>query len=109
MVLKIFKAFESAKNLVQKQIWSKIKEVKGNVGVKKMLIHRKCWSKKNNQEKFRKKYLNKKISYKTRLSYYNVTTRLVDLIGLCWLKQYLMEKYVRLGFIFLFRLSNMLN
>ena len=23
----------------------------------------------------------------TRLSYYNVTTRLVDLVGLCWFKQ----------------------
>ena len=52
LVLKKFKAFESAKNLVQKQIWSKIKEVKGNVGVKQMLIHRKCWSNKNNQENF---------------------------------------------------------
>ena len=27
-----------------------------------------------------------------RLSYYNVTTRLVDLVGLCWLKQNLVEK-----------------
>ena len=27
-----------------------------------------------------------------RLSYYNVTTMLVDLVGLCWLKQNLVEK-----------------
>ena len=33
----------------------------------------------------------------TRLSYYNVTTRLVDLVGLCWFKQNVAEKicYVR--------------
>ena len=29
---------------------------------------------------------------RTRLSYYNVTTRLVDLVVLCWLKQNLVEK-----------------
>ena len=28
----------------------------------------------------------------TRLSYYNVTTRLVDLVGLCWFLKELMEK-----------------
>ena len=28
----------------------------------------------------------------TRLSYYNVTTRLVDLVGLSWLKQNLVEQ-----------------
>ena len=28
----------------------------------------------------------------TRLSHYNVTTRLVDLVGLCWFKQNLVEK-----------------
>ena len=32
---------------------------------------------------------------KTKLSYYNVTTRLVDLVGFCWLKQNLVDKYVR--------------
>ena len=30
--------------------------------------------------------------YKLRLSYYNVATRLVDLVGLCWFKQNLAEK-----------------
>ena len=34
----------------------------------------------------------------TRLSYYNFTTRLVVLDGLCWLKQNWVEKYVSLGF-----------
>ena len=29
---------------------------------------------------------------RTRLSYYNVTTRLVDLVGLCWFKQNLAGK-----------------
>ena len=29
---------------------------------------------------------------RTRLSYYNVTTRLVDLVGLSWLKQNLVEQ-----------------
>ena len=29
---------------------------------------------------------------KTRLSYYNVTTSLVDLVGLCWFKQNLAQK-----------------
>ena len=33
-----------------------------------------------------------KNKWKTRLSYYNVTTRLVDLVGLCWMKQILVEK-----------------
>ena len=28
----------------------------------------------------------------TRLSYYNVTTRFVDLVGVCWFKQNLAEK-----------------
>ena len=28
----------------------------------------------------------------TRLSYYNVTTRLVNLVGLCWFYKNLMEK-----------------
>ena len=28
----------------------------------------------------------------TRLSYYNVTTRLVDLVGLCWFYKNLTEK-----------------
>ena len=28
----------------------------------------------------------------TRLSYYNFRTRLVDLVGLCWLKHNLLEK-----------------
>ena len=27
------------------------------------------------------------VLYKTRFSYYNVTTRLVDFVGLCWFKQ----------------------
>ena len=31
------------------------------------------------------------IKNKTRLSYYNVTTRLVDLVGLFWLKQNLVD------------------
>ena len=35
---------------------------------------------------------------KTRLSYYYVTTRLVYLVGLCWFKQNVAEKYVMLGF-----------
>ena len=30
--------------------------------------------------------------YLTRLSYYNVTTRLVDLVGLCWLKKNVVEQ-----------------
>ena len=34
----------------------------------------------------------------TSLSYYNVTTRLVDLIGLSWLKQYLVEKICEVMF-----------
>ena len=36
-------------------------------------------------ETFKKK--NEEVMNITRLSYYNVTTRLVDLVGLCWLKQ----------------------
>ena len=32
------------------------------------------------------------LEIKTRLSYYNVKTRLFDLVGLCWLKQNLVEE-----------------
>ena len=36
--------------------------------------------------------------YYTSLSYYYVTNRSVDLVGLNWLKQNLVNKYVMLGF-----------
>ena len=45
------------------------------------------------------KCIYKEKTFKTRLSYYNVIARLVDLIGLCWLKHNLVGKYVRSGFV----------
>ena len=53
----------------------------------------KCNEKFPSQHKVR---LHSEASYpqprETRLSYYDVTTKLVDLVGLCWLKLNLVEK-----------------